>query len=102
MVVINVVDVDRIRFSVCAARYDSRTGGLPGATNGGLWCWPVAKTSQPACSACFAILTVSFIRWFSDGAFPVCGSGVTSQIVKIPNCIRFPLIKYFNSELPKV
>ena len=37
-------------------------GGLAGATNGGLWCCPVANTSRPTSSAFFASSTVSLMR----------------------------------------
>ena len=64
-----------------------RIGGLPGATKGGLWCSPVAKTSRPACSAFFASSTVARMRSCSDGVRPVVGSVVTSPMVKMPNCM---------------
>ena len=41
-----VVEVVSLIRSVSAAMWLSSTGGLPGATNGGLWCSPVAKTSR--------------------------------------------------------
>src|SRR5699024_8653774 len=74
--------------SVCAARFASRMGGFAGAMNGGLWCWPVAKTSSPSASAFFAISTVFLMRSCSLGTSPVTGLGVTSPMVKIPNCIH--------------
>jgi hypothetical protein len=82
-----VVAVDSRMRSVCAAMFASRTGGLAGATNGGLWCWPVAKTSRPASSACLAIVTVARMRSCSVGVVPLVGSVVTSPIVKMPNSI---------------
>ena len=57
------------------------------ATNGGLWCSPVAKTSSPTSSAFLAIATVALIRSCSVGVRPVVGSVVTSPTVKIPNCM---------------
>ncbi|GHC83035.1 hypothetical protein GCM10007079_23810 [Nocardiopsis terrae] len=57
------------------------------ATNGGLWCSPVAKTSRPTSSALRAIRTIALIRSPSVGVRPVVGSGVTSLTEKIPNCM---------------
>ena len=37
------------------------------ATNGGLWCSPVAKTSSPAWSACCAIVRIARVRSVSFG-----------------------------------
>lgn len=62
------------------------------ATNGGLWCSPVAKTSRPAWSACCAIVRMSRTRWVSSGVVPVVGSVVTSLTVKIPNCMMCRLV----------
>ena len=56
-------------------------------TNGGLWCSPLAKTSNPTSSAFCAMVTIALIRWASVGVRPVVGSVVTSPTVKIPNCI---------------
>ncbi len=56
-------------------------------TNGGLWCSPVAKTSSPASSACFAIVSMDRTRSVSSGVRPVVGSVVTSPTVKMPNCM---------------
>ena len=47
MVVISVVEVDRMIRSVWAARKPSIVVGDEG-TKGGLWCSPVANTSMPA------------------------------------------------------
>ena len=49
--------------------------------NGGLWCWPVAKTSSPTSSAFFAIAIVALMRSCSVGVVPVVGSAVTSPTV---------------------
>ena len=46
--------------------------GLEG-TNGGLWCSPVAKTSSPASSTAFAMVTIALIRSRSVGVRPVVG-----------------------------
>ena len=46
-------------------------------TNGGLWCSPVAKTSNPTSSAFFAIATVFLIRWFSLTVVPSVGYSPT-------------------------
>ncbi len=86
LVVISVVDVEKISRLVRAARYPSRVVGDE-HTNGGLWCSPVAKTSSPTSSAFSAIATVAMIRSCSVGARPVVGSGVTSPTEKSPNCI---------------
>ena len=53
-------------------------------TNGGLWCWPVAKTSRPTSSAFLAMVTVFLIRSCSVTVRPVVGSVVTSPTVKMP------------------
>ncbi len=60
-VVISVVDVVRMRRSVCAAMYASVVVG-DDDQNGGLWCSPRAKTSRPTSSVCFAIVRVSVMR----------------------------------------
>lgn len=86
LVVISVVEVDRIRFSVRAAMYPSSVVGEEG-TNGGLWCSPVAKTSRPTSSAFCAMASIALMRSCSPGTRPVVGSAVTSPTVKIPNCM---------------
>ncbi len=86
MVVIRVVDVDRISFSVCAATKAMVVVGED-AAKGGLWCCPNATTSMPTSSAFLAISTVALIRSCSEGVRPVVGSVVTSPTVKIPSCI---------------
>src|SRR5699024_11431179 len=60
-------------------------------TNGGLWCAPEAKTSRPTSSAFFAMATMDLIRSCSVGTRPVVGSGVTSPMVKTPNCMLLTL-----------
>ena len=87
MVVISVVAVESWIRSVCAATAAMSTGGFAGATNGGLWCWPVAKTSIPSSSALRAMATVALMRSFSVGVRPVVGSRVTSPMVKTPSCM---------------
>ena len=86
LVVISVVEVERMSFSVRAAMYPSMVVGDDG-TNGGLWCSPVAKTSSPTSSACRAMVTIAWMRSASVGVRPVVGSGVTSPTLKIPNCM---------------
>jgi len=56
-------------------------------TNGGLWCSPVANTSNPTSSALSAIATIALIRSASVGVTPVVGSVVTSPTVNTPNCM---------------
>src|SRR5690606_31731514 len=60
--------------------------GLEGK-NGGLWCSPIANTSRPTSSACFAIVSTSRRREASLGVCPVVGSVVMSPTLKMPNCI---------------
>src|SRR5699024_3811572 len=60
-------------------------------TNGGLWCSPEAKTSRPTSSAFLAMATMDLIRPCSVGTQPVVGSGVTSPMVKTPNCMLLTL-----------
>ena len=84
--VINVVDVDKMIRSVCPAMHPNNVVGDDGV-NGGLWCSPVANTSNPTSSTLLAIATVALIRSVSVEATPVVGSGVTSPTVKIPNWI---------------
>src|SRR5262245_12839434 len=91
LVVISVVDVERMIRDVWAAMFARSTGGLAGATKGGLWCSPVANTSSPTSSAFLAISMVALIRSCSVGVRPVVGSGVTSPTVKMPNCMSLPL-----------
>ena len=86
VVVISVVEVERMIRSVCAAMKASVVVGRE-AMNGGLWCSPVAKTSSPTSSAFFAIATVALMRSCSVGVRPVVGSVVTSPTLKMPNCM---------------
>jgi len=62
----SVVEVERIRRSVCAAMYASVVVGEDDQ-NGGLWCSPIANTSRPTSSACLAISTVAEMRSRSLG-----------------------------------
>ena len=57
VVVIRVVEVERISRFVCAAMNASVVVGAEGM-KGGLWCSPVAKTSSPTSSALSAIAIV--------------------------------------------
>ena len=45
------------------------------------------KTSRPAWSACWAMVSMLRTRSVSSGVRPVVGSVVTSPTVKIQNCI---------------
>lgn len=44
-----------------------------------------SKDLEADLSLFFALVTMSVIRWCSDGVFPVVGSIVTSPTVRIPN-----------------
>src|SRR5690554_6456423 len=81
-----VVAVDRMMRLVLAASQLLIATGLEGK-NGGLWCSPIAKTSRPTSSACWAMVRMSCSREASVGVLPVVGSVVMSPTLKIPNCI---------------
>ncbi len=66
------MDVESLRVEVGAAMKASVVVGALG-TNGGLWCWPVAKTSRPNSSALRAIAVVFLMRSCSVGVRPVAG-----------------------------
>src|SRR5690554_312789 len=91
----SVVAVDRMIFFVFAASQLLMATGLDGK-NGGLWCSPIAKTSRPTSSACWAIVSTSCRREASVGVFPVVGSVVMSPTLKIPNCMGCVMV------IPKV
>ena len=100
LVVMRVVEVERISFSVLAAIQPSIVVGDDG-TNGGLWCSPVAKTSRPTSSAFCAMATMALMRSCSVGVRPVVGSGVTSPTLKIPNCmVAHPPQVVYDSTIP--
>ena len=97
-VVMSVVDVERMIRSVCAAMYARVVVG-DDEKNGGLWCSPIANTSSPASSACFAIATASRIRCASLGVSPVTGSRVMSLTLIRPNCMPGQVVSLMRSPL---